>query len=529
MFALGLLLSVIICYTVWYYVNYVKKSVFVIFCNFFELISFFSLFSLFQFLITFSRFFQIFKSSGRPKGPLPLPFIGNLLLMFGEDPTLNLANLFDQCGGEDTVEIIDFLGRSFLVTRDPEIYKQVMRNEKLLNRRYDVDENLDKLGMLEKGVLMNNNPITWKHHRGLILKAVNSSGFLNDAARVLNELFKENFEKVLENSTKRDVTDLKRFFKDVFMDLQEKLVFSDMGEPAEERRHIAEYVEYFFEAWCFYMQYPPIALKFFPRWIIRKHDERIQKFAKYQIKEIEVRVRAFKEMSSDEIESSNDFIIRLLKHNKEEQGEDLKLEEIRAILNDLYLGLTDTSINTLAGAFYHLSGRLDVQDKLRLEVKAFFKKHDEVTRLNVGELEYLNAFVLECFRFQSTVPFVSRVVDHDGTKVGPYSVEKGSTIILMTSKLHTNPKIWQDFEAFNPERFLGSEGKEKMKLVYPFGGGRRSCPGQALGMLGVKMCIALMIRNFKFTSTASNDHLKGKNLIVFNVAPESATVKVQKL
>eukprot|EP00475_Leptophrys_vorax_P034562 TRINITY_DN5599_c0_g1_i1.p1 TRINITY_DN5599_c0_g1~~TRINITY_DN5599_c0_g1_i1.p1 ORF type:complete len:419 (-),score=128.06 TRINITY_DN5599_c0_g1_i1:80-1336(-) len=414
------------------------------------------------------------------------------------------------------------------------MFKQVMRTEKLWSRRTDVDANLKKLGMFEQGILMNNNPVTWKHHRGLILKAVNSAAFLDDAVKVLNVLFRDKFDELLGKACAQgEVTDLKVVFKEVFMDLQQRLVFNsgDDEELVEERKHLATHVENFFEAWNFYMQYPPFLLRFFPRFIIDKHDRRIEAFAKYQIKEIQARMKAFQSMTPEEVEKSNDFILTLMKHNREDVlAEELKLEGIRAILNDLYLGLTDTSINTLAGAFFHLSRRPDVQSKLREEITQFFKRHDSISRLNVGELEYLSAFVLECFRYRNTVPFLSREPLTDDVKIGGYLLEKNCAMLLMTHELHTHPDLWNAPKEFNPDRFLGAEGKKSSTLVFPFGGGKRSCPGQALGLLSVKLCIVLMLRSFEFLAPKdAPSELSGNNFIVYSVDPKCCRSSVRKI
>jgi cytochrome P450 len=74
-------------------------------------------------------------------------------------------------------------------------------------------------------------------------------------------------------------------------------------------------------------------------------------------------------MTPKEKEASSDFIISLLKMNVEEAYQkDLEIEEIRAILNDLYLGITDTTISTLSMMFFHLTRNLNIQEKLSQEL-----------------------------------------------------------------------------------------------------------------------------------------------------------------
>ena len=62
--------------------------------------------------------------------------------------------------------------------------------------------------------------------------------------------------------------------------------------------------------------------------------------------------------------------------------------------------------------------------------------------------------------------------------------------------------------AFRPERWLGEEGNAQRagaakRVLMPFGGGPRFCPGRYLAMLEISMVTAMLMKNFHIERVGS--------------------------
>jgi cytochrome P450 len=472
-------------------------------------------------------------SRNRPKGPWPLPIIGNAWIMLtGDSPLEAMEEWITKHGYWKFCEFRNMGPDNMLMTSDLKIIKEGNNSDKLIYRNLTVDSGLEKLGMNHKGVLMNTNATTWKRHRGLILKAVNSGGFLQNASNVIEDLFNENVVPELNNyAESRKVLVMKQFFKTYFMKFQEKMVFTH--STSEERHNVADYVESFFEAFHFYAVVPPLLWPLFSS-KTKRLDQSLARFFKYQRAEIISRLETFKKMSDEEKEKADDFILSVLKSNaslaEEESKEqkELGVEEIRSIVNDLYLGLNDTSINTLSMNFYYLSRHPEVQTRLHDEIQNFLAQKKKIGKENIHDLEFLNAVVMETFRRSPTVPMIGRSSKED-VMINGYALKSPNSIMNYIRVCHNDPDIWKSPETWNPDRFMGEALRENSQKIFPFGGGRRSCPGQNLGLLNVKLTLAMMLSKYRFVAKDPVQKLTGKSLVVYSVDPVCTEVFVERI
>ncbi|KAF8060686.1 cytochrome P450 [Lyophyllum atratum] len=108
-------------------------------------------------------------------------------------------------------------------------------------------------------------------------------------------------------------------------------------------------------------------------------------------------------------------------------------------------------------------------------------------------LPELHAFVLETFRWR---PVTAGGFSHKATKDviwKEYVIPKGATVIGNVWSVGRDPAVFPDPEAFNPQRWLREDGtlREDLKS-YPFGFGRRVCPGQHIATASVLLNTALI-------------------------------------
>ena len=123
-------------------------------------------------------------------------------------------------------------------------------------------------------------------------------------------------------------------------------------------------------------------------------------------------------------------------------------------------------------------------------------------------LPHLEAIITETLRLSSLVPLrVPRKTTVDTTLQG-YSIPKGTTVLMNLWSLHHDPEIWDEPEAFRPERFLDEEGNfvpPKADRFLPFSAGRRVCLGESLARIELFLVLARLLHSFKFENPAGCD------------------------
>jgi cytochrome P450 len=122
----------------------------------------------------------------------------------------------------------------------------------------------------------------------------------------------------------------------------------------------------------------------------------------------------------------------------------------------------------------------------------------------------------ESLRLYPPASLVSREALED-LKFGDICVPKGFNVWTLMVTLHQDPDIWgPDAMEFNPERFAnGVSGACKLPHVYmPCGVRPRTCLGQNLAMVELKIILSLIVSNFSFSLSPKYRHSPKTTLLV---------------
>lgn len=68
----------------------------------------------------------------------------------------------------------------------------------------------------------------------------------------------------------------------------------------------------------------------------------------------------------------------------------------------------------------------------------------------------------EFLRLGGNVPLGNARATLEDTELLGYRIPKRTNVLPNTYSIHRNPKYWKDPQVFNPERFLGPDGKVKV-------------------------------------------------------------------
>ncbi|KAE8143633.1 cytochrome P450 [Aspergillus pseudotamarii] len=181
----------------------------------------------------------------------------------------------------------------------------------------------------------------------------------------------------------------------------------------------------------------------------------------------------------------------------------LRLEQEGALLT---LAGTESPAQTLNIIFYHLLAKQSLLAKLRKELNTL---PSPSTWTQLEQLPYLSAIIEEGNRLSFGVTARAARIQHQPitytpstyvTTPGPtprsYILPPGTPVTITTLSAHTAESVFPDPYVFNPERWLGDEGRERRKFQLAFSRGGRKCLGLELAKAELYLVTAALVRMF---------------------------------
>lgn len=155
----------------------------------------------------------------------------------------------------------------------------------------------------------------------------------------------------------------------------------------------------------------------------------------------------------------------------------------------------------------------DVQSKVHDELDRVVGRSRPLMESDIQSMVYLPAVVKEVLRLHPPGPLLSwaRLAITD-TTVDGYHVPAGTTAMVNMWAITRDPQVWSDPLEFLPERFVSCMGGADVEFsvlgsdlrLAPFGSGRRTCPGKALGLTTVTYWVGSLLHEFEWLQSDHN-------------------------
>uniref|UniRef100_A0A0D3HQQ8 Cytochrome P450 n=1 Tax=Oryza barthii TaxID=65489 RepID=A0A0D3HQQ8_9ORYZ len=132
------------------------------------------------------------------------------------------------------------------------------------------------------------------------------------------------------------------------------------------------------------------------------------------------------------------------------------------------------------------------------------------------KLKTLTMVIQETLRLYPPASFVVREALND-MKLGGIDIPKGTNIWIPITMAHRDPSVWgPSADKFDPDRFAnGIAGACKPPHMYmPFGVGVRTCAGQNLAMVELKVVLSLLLSKFEFKLSPNYVHCPAFRLTI---------------
>ncbi|XP_075991131.1 putative cytochrome P450 305a1 [Anticarsia gemmatalis] len=196
----------------------------------------------------------------------------------------------------------------------------------------------------------------------------------------------------------------------------------------------------------------------------------------------------------------NDFIYLFLQEIYANKSPTFTEEQLKMVCLDLLIAGTQTSSNVLSFALLRAMKSPDIQEKIYNEIVSTIG--DRTPCWNDNEsLVYTSAYIQELHRYYTIVPMAGPRQLLNDTSIDGYLIPKGSTILMSIGDINFDPDLWEDPHVFKPERFIDESGMLKnSEHLFPFGLGRRRCPGDSLAKSFIFITLVGILQKYRIQS-----------------------------
>ena len=178
-----------------------------------------------------------------------------------------------------------------------------------------------------------------------------------------------------------------------------------------------------------------------------------------------------------DLEQRSDVLSQLLLA-RDDEGRAMADEEVRDELVTLLFAGHETTATSLAWALDLLLHNPAAMNRLMAE-------------LDGGGSEYLDATIRETLRVRPVVALVDRHV-REATRIGEHTIPAGAIVCPNIYLSQRRADLYQDPEAFRPERFIGQAPPGYG--WFPFGGGIRRCVGASFATFEMQIVLPEVLR-----------------------------------
>ncbi|KAJ0606423.1 putative cytochrome P450 [Helianthus annuus] len=179
----------------------------------------------------------------------------------------------------------------------------------------------------------------------------------------------------------------------------------------------------------------------------------------------------------------------------------------------------ETTATLIEWVMTEIMKNLDVMKRVQEELEEIVGLNNIVEEYHLQKLQYLDATIKETLRLHPILPFLMPRSPSKDCTVGGYTVPKDSTVLLNVWSIHQDPRHWDNPLEFNPDRFLTYHEAKKSYNgnnlnFFPFGSGRRLCPGLPLAEKMLLFILASLLHSLTGVCPRAKSMTFLKNLVL---------------
>ncbi|CAP97749.1 hypothetical protein E8E15_011106 [Penicillium rubens] len=237
---------------------------------------------------------------------------------------------------------------------------------------------------------------------------------------------------------------------------------------------------------------------------------------------------------NDPIEQ-RDLLYALLHEKDPKTGQSLPDSRVIDEIINILIG-SATTPNLVSFTLYYLAKNPDAVTRAREEIDALIGPSGQIEHFHLSQLPYCEAILRESFRLCAPAPgFNIEPLPTDGPVLlggGEYEIPKTQPMIAILAAVNRDPAIFDDPNAFKPERMLG-EAFDRLPsgVKKGFGNGKRECYGKRYAWEWSLHALVRIIKDvdFELADKEYTFDMEGKNFNgAFTVKPYGMFARTKK-
>ncbi|KAL5544076.1 hypothetical protein UlMin_007860 [Ulmus minor] len=213
-------------------------------------------------------------------------------------------------------------------------------------------------------------------------------------------------------------------------------------------------------------------------------------------------------MERDAGSGMKDFVDILLQLQKDDLLDfEFTPNDMKALLLDMFVGGSDTTSTGLEWLMAELMRNPRVMKKVQEEVRRVVGNKPKIEMKDINQMEYLKCVIKENLRLHPSLPLLVPRETTSSIDMRGYHIPANSKVFINAWAIHRDPSLWDKPEEFIPERFENNpiDFKGQDFEFFPFGSGRRGCPGMSFGLASTEFIISNILYWFDWKLPRDGD------------------------
>jgi cytochrome P450 len=187
-------------------------------------------------------------------------------------------------------------------------------------------------------------------------------------------------------------------------------------------------------------------------------------------------------------------LLDLLLDSKYEDGTSMEEKQLMDEILILFVAGHETTSNSLTFTSQLLAEHPEWQERIFKEAITLNENTNDLMEI-VAQSKICQQVIEESMRLYPPAYFIDRLNyktdEYNGIKIKPQS-----DLLFSIYEIHRHPKLWENPEEFQPERFENG-GRQYSSQYFPFGAGPRKCIGNNFAMFEMIIAVREMVLNYK--------------------------------
>jgi len=381
------------------------------------------------------------------------------------------------------------MGGPLVIANDPGLIRHVLvdnaKNYKLATVRQKILRPI-----LRDGLLTAEGQV-WRRSRKAMAPVFTPRHIFGFAPPMLQRTqeFADRYEEVLGNTV-----DVSRDMTTLTYEILAETLFS--GEIAGEPGSFESQIDRLFETMG---RVDPLDLLRAPDWLPRITHLRGRKTMAYFRSIVADTVAMRKEkIAGDAQNAPRDFLTLLL----DAEGPDgLSRAEIEDNIITFIGAGHETTARALGWTIYMLAEAPWERERIEEEIDAVLAREPDPVKW-LDAMPFTRAAFEEAMRLYPPAPSINRE-PIETERYQDLVLKKGAQVLVMPWTVHRHRKLWDNPEAFIPERFHPGNRDRIDRFQYlPFGAGPRTCIGASFAMQEAVIALAVLLSRFRFDTVS---------------------------